>query len=72
MLQRVFSVGCVIDGCPPGIDLDSDAIVAQLSRRRPGQSALTTPRDEKDRPEFLSGLDMETGKTLGTPIAART
>ena len=63
------AVGCVIDGCPPGILLDRAAIAAFLARRRPGQSHLVTPRDEEDAPEFLSGLDSETGKTLGTPIA---
>ena len=62
-------VGCVIDGCPPGIQLDQAAVAAFLARRRPGQSKLVTPRDEEDAPEFLSGLDAETGKTLGTPIA---
>ena len=42
---------------------------AALSRRRPGQSKLVTPRDEADQCEILSGLDLETGKSLGTPIA---
>ena len=63
------AVGCVIDGCPPGVALDRAEIAAFLARRRPGQSKLVTPRDEEDAPEFLSGLDRETGKTLGTPIA---
>jgi chorismate synthase len=63
------AVGCVIDGCPPGITLDRAAVAAFLARRRPGQSKLVTPRDEEDAPEFLSGLDTETGKTLGTPLA---
>lgn len=63
------AVGCVIDGCPPGHVLDLAAIQAQLARRRPGQSKLVTPRDEEDRIEVLSGLDQETGKTLGSPIA---
>lgn len=63
------AVGCVIDGCPPGIPLDRAAVAAFLARRRPGQSKLVTPRDEEDAPEFLSGLDQETGKTLGTPLA---
>ncbi len=62
------AVGCVIDGCPAGIALDRAAVQAFLARRRPGQSKLVTPRDEDDAAEFLSGLDRETGKTLGTPI----
>ncbi|MFT3928254.1 MAG: chorismate synthase [Myxococcales bacterium] len=62
-------VGVVVDGCPAGHALDVAAIQAQLNRRRPGQSALTSPRDEKDQVEVLSGLDPDTGKTLGTPIA---
>ncbi len=62
-------VGVVVDGCPAGHALDLGAIQAQLNRRRPGQSALTSPRDEKDAVEILSGLDPDTGKTLGTPIA---
>jgi chorismate synthase len=63
------AVGCVIDGCPPGFPLDLAAVQAQMARRRPGQSKLVTPRDEEDRVEALSGLDRETGRTLGTPIA---
>ncbi|HAT11990.1 MAG TPA: chorismate synthase, partial [Planctomycetes bacterium] len=63
------AVGCVIDGCPPGFALDLAAVQAQLARRRPGQSKLVTPRDEEDRIEALSGLDRESGRTLGTPIA---
>lgn len=62
-------VGCVIDGCPPGLALDRAAVQAVLDRRRPGQSKLVTPRDEADQAEFLSGLDLESGRTLGTPIA---
>lgn len=63
------AVGCVIDGCPPGFPLDLVAVQAQLARRRPGQSKLVTPRDEEDRVEVLSGLDRESGRTLGTPLA---
>lgn len=63
------AVGCVIDGCPPDFPLDLAAVQAQLARRRPGQSKLVTPRDEEDRVEALSGLDRESGRTLGTPIA---
>ncbi len=62
-------VGCVIDGCPSGFPLDLRALAAQLARRRPGQSNLTTARDEDDQPEILSGIDLESGKTLGSPIA---
>jgi chorismate synthase len=62
-------VGVVVDGCPAGHPLDLAGIQAQLARRRPGQSALTSPRDEKDLVELLSGVDPDSGKTLGTPIA---
>jgi chorismate synthase len=61
------AVGAVIDGCPPGITLDLDAIQHQLDRRRPGQSDLTTARAEPDRLQALSGL--QDGVTLGSPIA---
>ena len=59
-------VGCIIDGCPPGLPLTEADIQPQLTRRRPGQSALTTPRDEKDKVTILSGTEF--GVTLGTPI----
>lgn len=61
------SVGCIVDGCPPGLSLTPSDIQVQLSRRRPGQSNLTTPRDEKDQVQIQSGV--ERGVTLGTPIA---
>ena len=60
-------VGVVVDGCPPRLPLDCEAIQAELDRRRPGQSRITTPRKEDDRVEILSGL--LDGITLGTPIA---
>ncbi|KAG1725564.1 chorismate synthase [Suillus paluster] len=60
------SVGAIIDGCPPGLELSAQDIQVQLSRRRPGQSNLTTPRDEKDLVHVQSGI--EHGVTLGTPI----
>ncbi len=50
------AVGGVIDGCPPGLELDMDFIQSELDRRRPGQSRITTPRKEPDRVEFLSGV----------------
>ncbi|EDO17840.1 hypothetical protein Kpol_1043p30 [Vanderwaltozyma polyspora DSM 70294] len=61
------SVGCIVDGVPPGMSLTEDDIQPQLTRRRPGQSKLSTPRNEKDRVEIQSGTEF--GKTLGTPIA---
>jgi chorismate synthase len=61
------AVGAVIDGCPAGIALTEADIQPQLTRRRPGQSKLSTPRDEKDVVTILSGT--ENGVTLGTPIA---
>src|SRR6185369_4174731 len=60
-------VGVVIDGCPPNLDLAVADIQSELNRRRPGQSKITTQRQEKDRCEILSGVFE--GKTLGTPIA---
>ena len=57
----------MVDGCPPQIDLDVSAIQFELDRRRPGQSRLTTPRQEVDAVEILSGVFE--GKTLGTPIS---
>lgn len=60
------AVGGVIDGCPPGIELDFDFIQNELDRRRPGQSRITTPRVEPDHVEFLSGIFE--GKTTGAPI----
>lgn len=61
------ALGAVLDGCPAGVALEAAWIQAQLDRRRPGQSALTTARAEGDRVEILSGV--YEGKTLGTPIA---
>jgi chorismate synthase len=60
-------VGVIVDGCPPRLALNIDAIQAELDRRKPGQSKITTPRKEDDRVEVLSGL--LDGLTLGTPIA---
>ncbi|KAF5238908.1 hypothetical protein FAUST_5244 [Fusarium austroamericanum] len=60
------SVSCIIDNCPPNLGLTEADIQPQLNRRRPGQSAITTPRNEKDRVTIHSGT--EDGVTLGTPI----
>jgi chorismate synthase len=60
-------VGVIVDGCPPRLPLDLAAIQAELDRRRPGQSRITTPRKEADQVEVLSGL--LDGITLGTPIS---
>lgn len=60
------AVGGVIDGFPPGIELDMEFIQSELDRRRPGQSRITTPRVEPDKVVFLSGIFE--GKTTGTPI----
>ncbi|GFO54185.1 chorismate synthase [Geomonas sp. Red276] len=61
------AVGAVVDGCPAGLALSEEDIQPQLNRRRPGQSTLTTPRNEEDAVTILSGV--ENGFTLGTPIA---
>ncbi len=60
-------IGVVIDGCPPRLPLNEDDVQPFLDRRRPGQSKITTPRDENDRVEIISGLFE--GMTLGTPLA---
>ena len=59
-------IGVVIDGCPPKIEISQADIQRELDRRRPGQSKITTQRQEEDRCEILSGVFE--GKTLGTPI----
>lgn len=63
------AVGVVIDGCPPGLPLAEKDIQHQLDRRRPGQSQLTTDRQERDQVTILSGT--ENGITLGSPIALK-
>ena len=60
------AVGGVIDGMPAGIEINLDRVQQELNRRRPGQSAIVTPRDEKDQVKILSG--MFEGKTTGCPI----
>jgi chorismate synthase len=60
-------IGGIVDGFPAGVHLPLEALQAQMARRRPGQSALTTPRDETDAVEFASGL--LNGITTGAPIA---
>ncbi len=61
------AIGVIIDGCPAGLVIDESFIQSELSRRRPGQSALTTARKEDDQFEILSGVFE--GKSTGTPIA---
>ncbi|MBB3187252.1 chorismate synthase [Microbacter margulisiae] len=61
-----IAIGGVIDGCPAGITVDTSFVQQELNRRRPGQSAIVTPRQEADEVEFLSGIFE--GKTTGTPI----
>lgn len=60
------AVGGIIDGMPTGIDIDTDFVQRELDRRRPGQSHITTDRNEADRIEFLSGIFE--GKSTGAPI----
>ena len=60
------ALGGIIDGCPPNITLDFDAIQHEMQRRKPGQSAIVTQRKEADEVQFLSGIFE--GKTTGTPI----
>ncbi|HEX7498888.1 MAG TPA: chorismate synthase, partial [Polyangia bacterium] len=60
-------IGVVVDGCPPRLAITRDEIQVELDRRRPGQSRITSHRDEADQVEILSGV--EEGLTTGTPIA---
>ncbi|MCS6917888.1 MAG: chorismate synthase [Chitinophagales bacterium] len=60
-------IGAVVDGCPAGLPLSVEAIQQDLNRRRPGQSALTSPRNEADRVQIVSGIFE--GRTTGAPIA---
>jgi chorismate synthase len=60
------AIGGIIEGCPAGLTIDIDAIQKWLDRRRPGQSEYTSPRDETDKVQILSGIFES--KTLGTPI----
>lgn len=60
------AMGVIIDGCPPGVPVDPDFLLQEMRRRRPGQSALTTARDERDEVRILSGVHQ--GMTTGAPI----
>ncbi len=60
------ALGCVVDGCPPGLELSEADIQADLDRRRPGRSRHTTQRNEPDQVQILSGVFE--GRTTGTPI----
>lgn len=61
------ALGCIVDGCPPGLALSEEAIQPFLDKRKPGQSKYTTQRREADAVEILSGVFE--GVTTGTPIA---
>lgn len=61
------AIGCVVDGCPPNLELSEADIQQFLDRRKPGQNRFTTQRQEEDKVEILSGVFE--GKTLGTPIS---
>jgi chorismate synthase len=61
------AIGCIVDGCPPGMPLSEDLIQPFLDKRKPGQSKYTTQRREEDKVQILSGVF--TGKTTGAPIA---
>ncbi len=62
-----MAIGGVLDGYPAGIVIDEDFIRSEMARRRPGQSAITTSRDEADEVQFLSGIFE--GRSTGAPIA---
>ena len=61
-----LAIGGIIDGCPSGLDIDFKLVQKQLDKRRPGQSNITSSRNESDVVEFLSGIFE--GKTTGSPI----
>src|SRR5512147_2333575 len=61
------AIGCVVDGCPPGMEISAEYIQRELDRRKPGTSRHVTQRRESDTVEILSGVFE--GKTTGTPIA---
>ena len=61
-----FALGCIVDGCPPGLDLNEADIQVDLDRRKPGTSRFTTQRKENDQVKILSGIFE--GKTTGAPI----
>jgi chorismate synthase len=61
------AIGCIIDGCPPNINIKEQDIQVELNKRKPGQSKFTTQRKEDDRVRILSGVFE--GKTTGTPIS---
>ena len=61
------ALGCIIDGCPPNLEIDESDIQIELNRRKPGQSDVTTQRKEDDSVQILSGVFKE--KTIGTHIS---
>ena len=61
-----LALGCIVDGCPPGLALSAEDLQRDLDRRKPGQSRFTTQRKEADAVKILSGVFE--GKTTGTPI----
>ena len=62
-----LAIGCIVDGCPPNINLKEQDIQIELNKRKPGQSKFTTQRKEDDKVQILSGVFE--GKTTGTPIS---
>ena len=61
------AIGCIVDGCPPNINLSEKDIQKELDKRKPGQSKFTTQRKEDDEVQILSGVFE--GRTTGTPIS---
>tara|TARA_B100000965_G_scaffold266945_1_gene225622 strand:+ start:385 stop:1470 length:1086 start_codon:yes stop_codon:yes gene_type:complete len=61
------AIGCIVDGCPPNINIKEDEIQVEMNKRKPGQSKFTTQRKEDDKVNILSGVFE--GKTTGTPIS---
>ncbi|MDH5407475.1 MAG: chorismate synthase, partial [Gammaproteobacteria bacterium] len=60
------AIGCIVDGCPPGLEISESDLQADLDRRKPGKTRHTTQRREQDEVQILSGVFE--GKTTGAPI----
>ena len=65
------ALGCIIDGCPPGIAISEQDIQVELNKRRPGQSKFTTQRKESDKVQILSGDEQKAVELFGESLGIR-